>query len=284
MVALVPLLPAASVSAAAGTHAGQPRSTDHHGRRPPAQAGYVPPRNPPANVTPPFRLAGALCTEVGSVARCDNPCADPAGVLAGKPPALNSSARCTADTVKAIDHARALEHVGPLLLPRNWSRLSVAEQLFVIADLERVARGVPPLVGLVPALSRFAAAGARAATDPEFPLSAAEPGPETSNWSGNDYSVLIADYEWMYQDGWGAGGGNVDCTGQRAPGCWGHRDNILGAGTGTTCAGCLMGAAFAANARGWGTSFAELFIAPGHARGLTPTFTWKKDVVPQLPR
>lgn len=30
----------------------------------------------------------------------------------------------------------------------------------------------------------------------------------------------------MYNDGWGSA--NVDCTSSMAPGCWGHRDNILG--------------------------------------------------------
>ena len=32
-------------------------------------------------------------------------------------------------------------------------------------------------------------------------------------------------YGWMYDDG--SAGENKDCTSPTAPGCWGHRDNIL---------------------------------------------------------
>ena len=41
-----------------------------------------------------------------------------------------------------------------------------------------------------------------------------------------DYTPLGADYAWMYNDGYG--GTNLDCTTPSDPGCWGHRDNILG--------------------------------------------------------
>ncbi len=41
-----------------------------------------------------------------------------------------------------------------------------------------------------------------------------------------DYTPLGADFAWMYNDGWG--GTNLDCSTPSAPGCWGHRDNILG--------------------------------------------------------
>ncbi len=251
-----------------------------------ATHGIVPPANPARNILAVPRLVGALCTSTTTggrtTDRCDNPCADPQAVLAGKPPALDSSAPCTAATVAAIDRARAAEHVGTIRLPRDWDSLTVAEQLFVISDLERVARGVPPVAGLVPALDAAAAAGAKANADPTYPLSADEPGPETSIWAGGEYSALIADYVWMYQDGWGPGNGNEDCTGPHAGGCWGHRDAVLGALTGTSCADCLMGAAFVGGSGRFGTSFAEIFLVPGPRSGLRPNFTWARDVLPEL--
>jgi hypothetical protein len=249
--------------------------------------GIVPPANPPRNILAEPRLVGALCTSttVGghTTSRCDNPCADPSAVFAGKPAELNSTPACTAAAVAAIGRARSTEHVGKLVLPRDWAALTIPEQLFVVADLERVARGVPPLVGLVPALDAAAAVGARAGADPVYPLSARDPGPETSNWAGGEYSSLIADYVWMYQDGWGEGNGNGDCTAPHARGCWGHRDAILGALTGTGCTDCLMGAAFVGDNSRWGTSFAELFVVAPPDGSLKPTFTWARDVLPELP-
>ncbi len=44
-----------------------------------------------------------------------------------------------------------------------------------------------------------------------------------------DDTPLGADFAWMYDDGYG--GTNRDCTSPTDPGCWGHRDNILGAWT-----------------------------------------------------
>lgn len=285
--ALLALISSAAVAApAAGAAAAGVAQADAVAARP--ATGIVPPRNPPSNIVAVPRLVGAACTSRTTGAtttyHCDNPCANAKDVLAGKPPALDTSASCTAAAVAAIDRARRSEHVAALVLPRDWAALSVPEQLFVIADLERVARGVPPLTGLVPALDAAATAGARADADPLYPLSAAQPGPEASNWAGGQYSALIADYAWMYQDGWGPGNGNGDCSGPGARGCWGHRDDILGAATGTSCGDCLMGAGFVARTGSLGTSYAEIFLRPAPHSDLKPTFTWSHDVLPELPR
>ncbi len=123
----------------------------------------------------------------------------------------------------AIQRANHLEGMPPLTLPRNYSRLSPADQLFVIANLERVVHGLWPLYGVSPTLNRAAAEGVRKGTDPTLV------GDRISAWGSNWYSAtgaLQATYSWMYDDGYGSQ--NIDCRKRGAGGCWGHRDNILG--------------------------------------------------------
>ena len=92
----------------------------------------------------------------------------------------------------------------------------------------------------------------------------------TSNWAGGIANALVADYYWMYDDGYGGPGTtfNFDCTSPTAPGCWGHRHDIL-----VSCTGACdlyYGAAESQGDGGWGTSFADIIVAlaPG-----TPTAT-----------
>lgn len=47
-----------------------------------------------------------------------------------------------------------------------------------------------------------------------------------SNWAGGEASALLADYDWVYDDG--PGSPNMDCTNALANGCWDHRRNVLG--------------------------------------------------------
>jgi len=129
---------------------------------------------------------------------------------------------CQDVVLQSIDQARAAEGVGPLVLPPYYDTLTVPEQLLVLADLERVDRGLPGLSGLSSDLDMLAREGARSDSDPEGP-----PGTSWgSNWAGGEASALLADYDWMYDDG--PGSPNVDCTSSGAPGCWAHRQNILG--------------------------------------------------------
>ena len=135
-----------------------------------------------------------------------------------------SSLACTEATVAALDHARAAEGLGPLMLPTDWNTLAPADQIFVLTNLERVARGEQPVPGMTVALNALALVGAQKRVDP---VGAA--GAWGSNWAG-DASPLASDYLWMYDDGWGGSRAhteNLDCTSATAPGCWGHRDNIL---------------------------------------------------------
>lgn len=149
-----------------------------------ATAGILPPRNPAAN-----------CDRGGGLG---------SGDLAG------------------IDACRALENVGPLKLPSNWSALTTVEQGFVLIDLERVNRGLAPIVGLSPALNALASDGASSESDPSFPSGGFTGG--GAIWAQVP-SVLAADHLWMYDDGVGAN--NVDCSASGDSGCWGHRDIIL---------------------------------------------------------
>jgi hypothetical protein len=165
---------------------------------------------------------------------------------------------CLSATLAAIDAARAAEGVVPMVLPLGYGALSAAEQLLVLANLERLDRGIgTPVLGLAGPLDGNAA---RAAAADEDPL----PDPflgdfATSNWAGGFASVLEADFSWMYDDG--PGSGNLDCTAPGQAGCWGHRNDILSDsardGRGLS-APLMMGAAQGRGA--YGTSWAEVFV------------------------
>lgn len=222
-------------------------------------AGILPPNNPTSNLAP----------QPDFFAAC---------VAAGQ-----SSPSCTQQTVQAIDAARAAEKVGPLKLPQNWSKLTAAEQIFVLTNLERVDRGLAPIEGLVSALDAAALKGAKANTDPAVPatLSANQTVEAyASNWAGG-LSPLSADYEWMYADGLSASSsqGNLDCNANTQTGCWGHRDNILTAfdqlfPAGTAApAHLVMGAAETTTAQG--SSIAEILaLVSGPAPAMA--YTWQQ--------
>jgi hypothetical protein len=164
--------------------------------------GILPPANPAASIAP-TPVFETTCLAAGAL-----------------------SASCVASTLQATDGARAGEGLGPMTLPGDYSTLTAAEQLFVLADTERVDRGLPPAVGLVDELDQDALAAADVDADPT--PSIVPPGVGivrwASNWSENA-GALGSNYNWMYDDG--PGSGNLACGGGGS-GCWGHRDNILG--------------------------------------------------------
>ena len=214
--------PVAALAAAATTTATAPTA---------AAAGILPPADPPTSI-PWTASMQANCAPGGSAA-CDQ------AALAG------------------IDAARASEGVGPISLPDNWSTLSAEQQLFVLTNLERVDRGLPPILGLDNGLDSSAESAAAAGTDPTGPAGSSW----WSTWAGGEPGVLTADYDWLYNDG--PNSNNVACP----PSCWGHRNALLVAGT-----ALYMGA---------GHSGANLttLIASGYAG--TAIFPWSA-VVPQL--
>lgn len=129
---------------------------------------------------------------------------------------------CQDAVVQAIDNARATEGVKPLALPSYYDTLTEAQQLLVLADLERVDRGLPGFAGLSSSLDVLAQEAAESNSDPSGPADASW----GSNWAGGEASALMADYDWMYDDG--PGSPNLDCTSTDTSGCWAHRENVLG--------------------------------------------------------
>ena len=224
--------------AAGTTSAGEPS---------PAGAAVVPPEHPSANYQPLTNYSGSCAPDSAPTASC------PAGL-------------------GTIDALRAAEGVVPMTLPTNFSSLTTQEQIYVVANLERVDRGLPPVVGLSPSLDADAQAGAVNASDPALPPYGSDAG---ANW-GQSGNIFSTDQLWMYEDGWsGDSTTNEGCTSPGAPGCWAHRDNILGAypspslmGTGAASVGASM------------ESVAEVFV--GTDMQDSPDFDWS-SVTTHLP-
>lgn len=181
-----------------------------------------------------------------------------------------------------------------MALPTNWNLLTPQEQLFVVIDLERTARGLPAYLGLSRPLSAAAQWAALRLKDPSLAKGLAvglnqQKVKEMGSTLAVGYSTLEADFVWMYDDGWGgalSATSNIACTSSGAPGCWGHRDQLLGSdgsynpGVGLRCTNCEMGTGFAV-VRGAG-SFTSLIERPKN--GPSPMyFTWARNVEPYLP-
>ncbi len=170
----------------------------------------------------------------------------------------DDSATCTRTTLAAIDNARALQGVAPMVLPDGWATLSPAHQLFVATNLERVARGMAPLAGESELLDESAAVSA-ATSDDAVPPATLSVGRWGSNWAGGLGNALEVVYYWMYDDG--PGSPNVTCTSATPGQCWGHRDNVLLA---LACSSCQIGVAV--NPAGWegGPAWSEILadVAP----------------------
>ncbi len=168
--------------------------------------------------------------------------------------------------LRSFNVCRAKEGVGPLVLPRNWSTLTPSDQEFVLVDLERVNRGLAPIVGLSPALDVLAATGAETSNDPAFPSRMSGGG---GIWAEAP-SALGAAYEWMYDDGPNGYNANSDCPPGGGSGCWLHRDIILWKGHGQLVAGAASGGA------GNHGSYAFEVVSGFSTAGLS--FTWAHEL------
>jgi len=109
----------------------------------------------------------------------------------------------------------------PACAAPDYDAINVSQQLLVLSNLERVDRSLPGFTGLSLRLDASAQAGASSNSDPVGPLGTAW----GSNWAGGETSALLADFDWMYDDG--VGSPNLDCNNSSALGCWDHRRNIL---------------------------------------------------------
>jgi hypothetical protein len=249
--------------------------------------------NPSGNIAPsPDFLAPGTCSFATGVWSCANPCVQGTATALSWPGYTNGVA-CTNYILSAINNARAVEGVRPMVLPSNWFSLSVSQQLFVLVDLERTARGLPPYLGISAALTADAQHAAGSNSDPSIAAGFAMANDAQGSagfggaWSGG-FNPLAADYIWMYDDTWGGSAAmtsNIACTSAGAAGCWAHRDELLGSdpgynqGVGLGCTTCEVGTGFAmvnGNA-----SYVDLIEIP---KGTPPamSFTWASDVLPNL--
>ncbi|HUY58403.1 MAG TPA: hypothetical protein VMV16_01720 [Solirubrobacteraceae bacterium] len=197
-----------------------------------------------------------------------------AGTATGVNPLRNPSADCNRSNpnvasldLQSFNACRAKEGVGPLVLPRNWRTLTQSEQEFVLINLERVNRGLAPIIGLSSALNVLAATGAATSNDPAFPSHGMTGG--GGLW-GEASSPLGATYEWMYDDGRNGYDANSDCPPGGGSGCWMHRDIILWKGPGTLVAGAASGGA------GNHGSYAFEVVSGHSTAGLS--FTWAHEL------
>ena len=157
--------------------------------------------DPPTSVTPTPNYAD-VCAPVGA----------------------DTTTTCLRITLEAVDAARAAEGVRPMLLPADFARLTVPEQLFVAVDRERVDRGLAPFLGLVGSLDTDAQQGAQSARLPPRPSSSfVSTGTE---WIGEVDNGLDADFQWTYDDG--PDSGVSGCTRRLTAGCWADREIVLG--------------------------------------------------------
>jgi hypothetical protein len=192
-------------------------------------------------------LLAALATLLGSVVFTGwMASAGAAGILPPANPAANTP-QSSPDWLASINHARSLEGVGPMALDESeFAHVSPAEGLFIAINLERIGRGLPPIMYMTSQLNAFAAQGAALGRDPAIPTvltGGADIVTGDSIWAGEVSSSLAADYFWMYLDGPGTNS-NVAC--EHGIDCWIHRDAILHqySGCGAGPAVLSMGAAY----------------------------------------
>jgi hypothetical protein len=136
---------------------------------------------------------------------------------------------CIQAGLNSINQGRASEGMPNMALPGNFDSLPIDEQLFILVNKERIARGLPPIYGIASSIQPVAQYAANNNEDPYF-TSANLPSVATGNWASiwsNDYSTTASVFDWMYNDGYGPHPTNLDCTGPYDPGCWGHREDIL---------------------------------------------------------
>lgn len=183
----------------------------------------------------------------------------------------------------SIDAARRSEEgLGPLVFDRTrLASLSVAQQVFVISNLERTSRGLYPAVAMMRRLDSVATSAAERDQDP------VDNGRSYSSiWSSAPSSLgqaaYFADFGWMYDDGPPPQYifRNVDCTHAGESGCWGHRDNILSNPLRgfRGCAGVLVTGTGYASRTNDGPSLTQIFEVSCANQVSGSAFTWRHAV------
>ncbi|MGO9909730.1 MAG: hypothetical protein ACLPQS_01005 [Acidimicrobiales bacterium] len=227
--------------------------------------GILPPKNPSKSLPPkPNFLASSTCSGAKDTTACND---------------LVLSATSNARKV--------LEKLGPMSFSlAAYEKLSGVEQLFVTVNVERVDRGLAPMLELTKSLDSLAQAGAKASTDPDIRsiIDTKLPGgglviSAGANFASGYGNPLGSNYGWMYDDGLGSANG--DCTSKHPQGCWGHRDNILHTYGSTSICDAMafesvMGAGYVKSGAIYGDGETEVLVG---VCGKTPTdsvVTWTK--------
>ena len=227
-------------------------------------------------------LIAALCAACAAGTQTPRDLTDPSNSVQPAPDYTDvcaplggdTTSACLGLTLAAIDRARQLEGVGPMVLPANFAQLSVPEQLFVAVNAERVDRGLTPFPGLSPALDDAAQQAADAA---QLPARLGDSYSEVDQeWIGAVDNGLDADYQWMYFDG--PRSGVPQCSGAETSGCWGDRRIVLSRfGPGHL----VMGAGWDPSGDrspgdGGGSSLAATLAVGPPVADATYAYTWKQ--------
>jgi len=216
----------------------------------------TPPGSPARAVDAPLVLAANIAPQPNFLQSCSGA-------------EYDDSQACVGATLEAIANGRSHEGLPPMVLPTNWAQLSPDQQIFVVTNLERTIRGLPPLAAMSTVLDLAAQQAATQNVDPAPPSGFAYT-QWGSNWAGAVGNPLEAMYFWMYDDG--ASSANIDCTSSNRTGCWGHRENIL---IRLPCTTCVIGTGWDATGYSSDPSMTELLVETSG----TPTvdLTWRQE-------
>lgn len=192
-----------------------------------------------------------------------------------------NSADCRRAELVALTDAHAAEGLAAPLWPASFWSLPYDQQLFILANEERVDRQLPPLLGITAQADADARPGALHDRDPKGRNQGHPPILDwASNWA-SDYSTLAAEFDWMYDDGVSGGRnqGNLECPKASAPGCWGHRQDTLFEFPSTPTHSALVfgGACVADSQYQANLSCSEIFELDSHPPS-SYTFSWSQAV------
>jgi hypothetical protein len=193
------------------------------------------------------------------------------------------SSACLETSLAMLNAGRLKEQLGPVLLPSNWQQLTIAQQLFVLTELERTARGLPADTGLAADWDAAAQLGADAGQDPTSGGSGARG--FQAVWAGGQPNPIVVTADWVYADGVFPDGSsqNLGCSSSTTSGCWSHRDTVLHDSAAAACdSRCAVGAAFSATGFSAGEadrheSYAEIFGSGGGNNADPLDFTWAAE-------
>jgi hypothetical protein len=185
-------------------------------------------------------------------------------------------------SLAAVNRGRADEALSPIA-GSQLRLLTVPEQVFVLLNLERVARSLPPFAAMTQSLDAVAQVGADTRTDPPDP-----PGVGSvvvsDGIEADTADPFLADFGWMYEDGCDPVANQIiistDCS-DNPPQPWAHRNRILSSPAGASC-DQYMGVA---EDQGVASIAAVLEFYCGAAAPSDQVFTWAQalPVVGQAP-